>query len=246
MKRLKVLLSATAIVLLLGTIGFLNHTDDTKVAAVPGSPARIFLYGEKHGVDTIINQEYELWHKHYHSDGMRHLFLELPYFSAEFLNIWLQEDSDEILNALYDDLEGTAAHVPAVKEFYRRIKADCPDTVFHGTDVGHQFYSTGERYLEYLEQHHLEDSRQYALAEEAIRQGEQFYENSDFVYRENKMAENFIREFDSLAGERVMGIYGGSHTRPDALDYSGRVSCMAKQLKDHYGDIIYSEQLSGK
>ena len=50
------------------------------------------------------------------------------------------------------------------------------------------------------------------LAQEAIEQGKFFYEHSDDVYRENKMAENFIREFDRLTGENVMGIYGGAHT----------------------------------
>ncbi|MDI9471263.1 MAG: hypothetical protein QM296_13840 [Bacillota bacterium] len=244
MKKKGLFLPAIACVLLLGLIGFLNQSTDTPVSTVSQAPVRIFLYGEKHGIDAIIDREFELWHEHYHSDGMRHLFLELPYFSAEFLNIWMHEEGDEILHALYDDLEGTAAHVPAFKGFYRRIKQQCPETVFHGTDVGHQFFSTGERFLKYLEQHHLENSRKYILAQEAVEQGERFYENSDFVYRENKMVENFIREFDSLAGERIMGIYGGAHTKLDALDYSGQVPCMARQLKEHYGDIIYSENLS--
>ena len=77
------------------------------------------------------------------SDGMRHLFLESPYYSCEFLNIWMQEEGDEILDAVYDDLEGTASYVPATKEFYKKIKEQCPETIFHGTDVGHQFWSTG-------------------------------------------------------------------------------------------------------
>ncbi len=58
------------------------------------------------------------------------------------------------------------------------------------------------------------------------------------------MTENFIREFDSLDGEKVMGIYGASHTGLNKLDYTRKVPCMANQLKQYYGDIIYSENLS--
>lgn len=43
-----------------------------------------------------------------------------------------------------------------------------------------------------------------------------------------------------------MGIYGGAHIRLDTLVYTGRVPCLAKLQKEHYGDIIYSEQLSGQ
>jgi len=77
-----------------------------------------------------------------------------------------------------------------------------------------------------------------------MEQGQTFYDTSDDVYRENKMTENFIREFDMLDGEKIMGIYGASHTDPDKLDYTRQVPCMANQLKEHYGYIIYSENLS--
>ena len=60
------------------------------------------------------------------------------------------------------------------------------------------------------------------------------------------MTENFIREFDLLDDEKIMGIYGASHIDPDKMDFTGKVPCMANQLKEHYGDIIYSENLSGK
>lgn len=59
------------------------------------------------------------------------------------------------------------------------------------------------------------------------------------------MAENFIREFDKLSGESVMGIYGSSHTNIDAMDYNTQsVPCMANQLKESYNDNIHSENLS--
>ena len=47
--------------------------------------------------------------------------------------------------------------------FYRTIKEQCPETVFHGTDVGHQYDSTGARYQDYLEERGLADTEDYRL-----------------------------------------------------------------------------------
>ena len=157
----------------------------------------------------------------------------------------MQSDVDDVLEELYKDWEGTASHNPYTKEFYKRIKSEYPDTIFHGTDVGHQYHSTGQRYLKYLEENNLESSEKYLLTQETIKQGQYYYEHSDDVYRENKMVENLICEFDKLNGESIMGIYGGAHTNFEAMDYmTNSVPCMAKQLKERYGDAIYSEDLS--
>lgn len=246
MKRHKLFLLTLAFLLLFGLASCSNKTDEVAENTISRSEAQIFLYGEKHGIDKVIQKEFEIWHDHYHNDGMRHLFLETPYYTGEFLNIWMREDNDDILDAIYDDLEGTASHVPALKDFYKQIKEQCPETIFYGTDVGHQFFSTGERFLQYLEQNDLADSEQYRIAKEVIEQGQYFYETSDDVYRENKMTENFIHAFDSLEGEKLMGIYGASHTGLNKMDYTGKVPCMANQLREHYGDIIYAEIVSKK
>lgn len=205
----------------------------------------IYLYGELHSNEEIIKKEFELWKDYYHNGGLRHLFLESPYYTAEYLNLWMQAADDEILDEIYDDWEGSAAHNPYLKEFYQKIKEQCPETVFHGTDVGHQYETTGKRYLNYLRANQLENSRQYSLAQECIEQGKYYYENSDDAYRENKMAENFIRFFDALNGESVMGIYGGAHIGIESMDYSTQsVPSMANQLFDSYRDALHSEDLT--
>jgi len=215
------------------------------ISAPPSqSSGHIYLYGEAHGVDKILDKEFELWYEYYHAQGMRDLFVELPYYTAEFLNIWMQSDSSDILNKLYSDLAGTAFYNPYVKEFYEKIKSQCPETIFHGTDVGHQYDTTGKRFLEYLQSNNLEDSEHYLLTKEVIEQGKYFYEHSDHVYRENMMVENFIREFDKLSGESIMGIYGAAHTGLEAMNFTNSVPSMANQLKERYGDIIRSEDLS--
>lgn len=207
-------------------------------------PGQIYLYGEAHGVDIILDKEFELWHDYYHNRDMRHLFIELSYYTAEFLNMWMKADGDEILDTLYQEWSGTASHTPVVKEFYITIKTQCPETIFHGTDIGHQFASTGKRFLKYLRNSKLEDSEQYLLAKEAIEQGKRYYRHYDDVFRENAMVKNFIREYDKLNGESIMGIYGAAHTGLEALDHTNSVPCMANQLTEFYGDTIQSEDLS--
>jgi hypothetical protein len=245
MKNIRFFSLALVLVLLLALTACSDNPAPINKPASSSQPSgQIYLYGEQHGVEKILDKELELWCEYYDNKNMRHLFVELPYYTAEFLNIWMQSDSDDILGAIYDDWIGTASHNPYIKEFYKKIKSKCPETIFHGTDVGHQYDTTGERFLKHLEKNNLEGSEKYLLVQESIEQGKYYYENSDDIYRENKMAENFIREFDNLSGESVMGIYGGAHTGLDAMDYNTRsVPCMANQLKEAYGNIIYSEDL---
>ena len=150
---------------------------------------------------------------------------------------------NEILDAIYDDWDGSAAHNPYIRPFYKAIKEKCPETIFHGTDVGHQYFSTGERYLAYLKENGQENSEQYQFTQKVIEQGKYYYDHSDDVYRENMMVENFIQEYDKLNNIDIMGIYGGAHTNPESLDNTGTIPCMANQLKEHYGDVIHSENL---
>lgn len=206
----------------------------------------IYLYGENHGVERILIKEVELWGEYYVNRNMRHLFVELPYYTAEFLNLWMQSESDDILDQVYRDWEGTAGYNPYIRQFYKAIKEKYPETVFHGTDVGHQYHTTGQRFLAYLETKGLEGSEKYALTLEAIEQGKHYYRYSDDAYRENKMAENFTREFDKLSGQSIMGIYGGAHTNPEALDYmTNTVPSMANRLIQYYPDL-YTQNLALK
>lgn len=228
--------------------GFLRTQFASKLSQKEGEqfeyPGRIFLYGEEHSVENILEKEFELWSAYY-GDGMRHLFVELPYYTAEYMNLWMISDDDGILDSLYQDWEGTAMHSREVIDFYKKIKKECPETVFHGTDVGHQYNTTGKRFLEYLESNSLKESDSYRLAQENIEQGKHYYKYSDNVYRENTMVKNFIWEVEGLDGADVMGIYGSAHIGIEAMEYStGKVPCMANQLYKRYGDALYTEDLT--
>ena len=214
-------------------------------APLPEGTGQIYLYGELHSTEAHCEKELELWSDYYHKNGMRHLFVEYPYYYAEYLNLWMQADDDEILDALYQDIEGTAAHCPLTLDFLRRIKQECPETVFHGTDVGHQYHTTGKRYLDYLESTGRADTEQYRLALACVEQGQYFYENGDHVYRENMMVENFIREMDGLGNADIMGIYGGGHVEAAGTDFAnGSVPCMSSQLQEKYGGDLHTQFIS--
>ena len=32
------------------------------------------------------------------------LFIEVPYYTAEYLNLWMREDSDEIIDQIFEDI----------------------------------------------------------------------------------------------------------------------------------------------
>ncbi len=239
-----------AAVFVAGAIGFrvykamMRHSDPG--ASIPRqNNGQIFLYGEEHSKETILQKELELWDAFYHNDNMRDLFVELPFYTAEFLNLWMFSDNDDILYQLYQDWDGTAIHSEAILDFYKQIKSDCPKTVFHGTDVGHQYGTTGKRYLKYLlENGFNENSEAYRLTEENIGQGKYYYRHSDYAYRENKMTENFIREFERLSNTNVMGIYGSAHTEIVKIDYvTNSVPSLATRLKERYGDSLHTKDL---
>ena len=245
MRRIKNLSFAIVLLSLLILASCANDLPPTE--EFEPSAGQIFLYGEAHGSEKVLAKEFELWSNYYNNDDMRHLFIEYPYYTAQFLNVWMKSDSDDILNAVYDDWAGTQSQVPAVKNYFKQIKDNCPDTIFHGTDVGHQYSTTGERYSSYLKENGMGNSDEYDLTREVIEQGKRFYGQgkSDYVYRENKMAENFIREFDRLAGESVMGIYGSAHTPVNGMAHtSNDHPGMANQLKERYGEQVHSEDIS--
>lgn len=231
----------SALLALLTLVGGVFFGGKAEQAAPNGG--QIYLYGETHAVEQILEEELRLWQEYY-ANGMRHLFVELPYYTAQYLNQWMQEEDDEILIQVYADWNGTASHSANVSRFYRQIRETCPETVFHGTDVGHQYQSAGRRYLNDLTRQGLADSEEAQLARQNIEQGKEYYRTGNDVYRENAMAENFLREYAALEGESVMGIYGSAHTGLDALDWSGQVPCMANQLRQTYGDRLHSTDLS--
>ena len=199
-----------------------------------------YLFGEIHGSEAVCLKEFEIW-KDFYGRGFRHLFLEIPYFNAQFLNLWINSEDDLILDELWADNKGAAGNSDFDREFFIKIKLFCPKTVFHGTDIGHTYDSTGKRYLESVSQ----DSEEYRLAFENAEQGRKYYEKwnekcgeSYFEgSREKAMTENFIREFDK-ANCDIVGFYGEAHILSEYGANLGISENMCSMLKKHYGEGI--------
>ena len=218
--------------------------------AAPGAAAaqtgRIYLYGETHADPACLEQELAAWDGYYHELGMRDLLIEVPSYTAQFMNLWMKAEDDAILSRLFEDWEGTAMHDQGVWDFYKSIKEQCPETVFHGFDVGHQYNTTGTRYLIGLALTGQMGSADWDETQQTIEQGKQYYQTGDDAYRENIMAENLARIFESLPmGASVMVITGSAHSNLYAMDYNtGTVPCMVGQLRQQYGAALQARNLS--
>lgn len=76
-----------------------NARQNSMPARTKQSTGNIYLHGEQHAVEKILNKEIEIWGDYYTNQGLRHLFLETPYYTAEFLNIWMNSEGDEMLDS---------------------------------------------------------------------------------------------------------------------------------------------------
>lgn len=216
--------------------------NDGSADVYPNDDTKIMFYGESHGVKEYYDAESKLW-QGYYDEGCRNLFVELPYYSAEFLNVWMKEDSNGLLDVWFEEIDGTLSGNESYYDFLQGIKGACPETVFYGTDVGHQGDTTGVRYLQYLEEHGLKDSESYKLAEDCIKQGEEYYESEGrhdgmSEVREAYLVSNFEAAYERCGGGRIMGIYGSYHTDLNSPEL------MAGRLKADFGDGIGSVKIS--
>lgn len=215
--------------------------NDDLLNALPVDGTKIMLCGEAHGLKEYYDVELALWQSYY-ENGCRDLFVELSYYSAEFLNIWMKESSNDLLDVWFEEISGTQCGNDYYAHFLCRIKESCPQTVFYGTDVGHQYDTTGERYLQYLADRGLKNSENYLLAEDCIRQGKEFYAddgdgNGVSDIREAYMVSNFKKAYARQGKGQIMGVYGSYHTNLNIPNL------MAGRLKADFGDIISSVKI---
>ncbi len=238
--KIKTIIAFT-LLLAVCTVAVMLDLSDTKSEVYPTDDTKIMLYGESHGAKAYYDAELNLW-QGYYKDGCRDLFVELPYYSAEFLNIWMKEESNDLLDGWFEEINGTLSGNEYYYNFFCQIKKTCPDTVFYGTDIGHQFDTTGARYLAYLEEHGLKNSENYALAEDCIMQGKNFYANREdssgvSEEREAYMVSNFKAAYRRQGEGRIMGIYGSYHTNLNA-------DLMASRLQADLNVTISSVKIS--
>lgn len=227
-----------------------NNTETEK-------PSKIYIYGEEHGTQADTDKEFTLWKDHYDNEGMRNLFLEVPNYVAGYLNLWMDEDDDQILEALRDQYKFSQGNkLKVYGKLLRRIKKECPQTVFYGTDIGDFNDTLGQGYLKLLDKDN--DKTQIDRVKEVMDQGDrrdayikEYKENQEDTrlariadFREQMLVENFIYEFDNLEDKRIMGIYGAYHVSNPEKIQMGEAEIMGDQIKSRYGDIVSTSILS--
>lgn len=89
--QIKTILAFGTVLIVVMVAWLLNQFDRSR-DVLPDENTTINLYGEMHGYKEFYDIEFQEWKKFY-DEGCRNLFIELPYFSAEFLNEWMKEDS---------------------------------------------------------------------------------------------------------------------------------------------------------
>ncbi len=203
-----------------------------------GAFPEITLVGETHGIENIYNEELKLY-RDFYKNGGRHYFFEIGYNTAQLLNFWMNREGNELLDVIHGNWSGTLSGGEFTYNFLLAIKKEFPETVFHGIDVEHQFKTNGMIYLDYLERNGLQGSKRYDRAMESIKQGKNFYskKNGD-RYREKCLTENFLREYESVKGEDVFGVFGSVHT---AKSVTGRGSFATMGMNLLKAGLDYNE-----
>ena len=81
---------------------YVNYSD---VVAQNDDVHRIYLYGETHGIQLIMQKEIELWEDYYTNQNFRHLFMEIGYCDAQLLNLWMESGDEDFLNVILENME---------------------------------------------------------------------------------------------------------------------------------------------
>ena len=85
------------------------QTPNETTVTGPEEIGEIYLYGEYHANEHLLQKELALW-KDCYARGVRYLFVELPYYTAQYLNLWMQAEDDTILLEVYEDWNGSLSY----------------------------------------------------------------------------------------------------------------------------------------
>lgn len=229
--------------------------ESEKLGRIPTKEkGQIFIYGEYHGDQGILEEELNIWGNYYTNYGFRHLFIEYGLNRVSQLNAYIKSPTDEILKKMYYGRSSNGDPSGAVSihvyNFYKTIKYKYPETIIHGVDVANGFNSNPEDQAKYLINVGYAEEWQYDLLVESLTQEKiyRYYSDKDDPYhdeyRELMMARNFVKELSLINGENVMGIFGGAHIGKEGSNfYLEHVPSMGNQLYRIYGENLYSEDL---
>lgn len=200
---------------------------------------KIYLYGEFHSNKKTYEEKLKIIEKHY-NEGIKDMIVEYPFAYAEYLNLWLKEKDDKILDELFEDQKGAIYGENGEKEYFKELKRKFPEIVFHGADIEHG--PTSFRYSSYIEDKKIKDDFIKDFVAENIKQKREYYESGyNHKYREEKMVENFKKQYEKIGNKSVFGFYGYGHvdlSKGNIHRKSRDGYIMGEELKKLYGDVI--------
>ena len=229
----------------------INETNKEELTRIPTKKSgQVFIYGEHHGDQGVLEEELKIWDNYYNNYGFRHLIVEWSAYHAEMLNTYINSKDDEIWNNLYKNLvkQGANASSIHVYNFYKTIKYKYPETILHGIDVTSVNTNPEGVANEALYYGWICES-QYDKVLESLKQSEIYYLKEDLYkkreYRELTLGRNFMKVLTSLKGENVMDICGNAHSvrngyRVDLLN----VPIMSNIVYRSIGENLYEEDLA--
>lgn len=205
-----------------------------------GTSGQLFLYGGYYDGPEAFQAELETWSRLYHRSGVRHLFVEHTFGTAEYLNQWMKAEDDDILDRLYQDWLSQGAFamtgldqpynregrrpeglLDSYVEMLRQLKAQCPETVFHGVGLTRfrEKNSPDRRYLNELHQDVMMDEKLnkklYQRVKTSISECEALMGRQHRQRRETCMARFLGQDFDRLGGLSAAGFFGWDHVEPE-------------------------------
>lgn len=138
----------------------------------------ITIYGEIHAEKQIYDREIDIIDEFYKKGG-RTLFLEAGYCMGKMMNLWMESESDEIFEFLFELYEGTPFGNKEYFDYYKSIKEKFPELRFIGTDIEHGYGNKDK--IKVFEDYFFEniypalDDNEKMLADKSIAQGKECY-----------------------------------------------------------------------
>ena len=216
-----------------------------------GNKGQIFIFGEAHGDQGILEEELKIRDNYYNNYGLRHLFIEFSIIWAGRLNLYMKSPNDDIWNSMFIPNINSNMGTIHYYNFIKTIKEKYPETVFHGIDgSGGGKVSNIDSYVDNLIDLGIIDSSQYYDTKEQLIGANYFtdYRNTKEgeLFREEQMAKNIINEWNKLGNINIVGFFGAQHTNKNGTDFIFKdVPNTGQILSKNLGDeIFYSEDLT--
>lgn len=185
------------------TLSSICFADQGETKAAQQPQVVVYEYGDHLAAPLI-----ELWKARY-EEGWRDLILTVESEAeAHYLNQWIKADGDQKLVWLKDQQRSPQdkATYHGLEEFLQKVKAQCPETQFHGVAPSK---TSGVAEQEYISEHMGQSKDTEALRNDLMKDVEvanHFYQQREGNYETllTYIGQNLFKWIDGLEGKPVL------------------------------------------